>query len=743
MDADPIAASTSASASAATTSRTEFYWERTGADWHVLAYVLLAIGLSWWALRRYGPAPQGFSGRLAKTCRVAAVIVAVIMLAGPAWRTTATTAIPGRVLVAIDRSASMARTDMPGLRPRGAAASDVYKAIAALAATRNMLVDWQSVGGVAGAIEARDFTNGSPSTTGASSPLSEELLRLVDATRYDLVVLVSDGRVTEGVGLEVAANQLRGRDLPVYTLACGTDAVDPALWLSSVAVNPSAALGEIEPVLVRFSGRQLAAGPITVRMLVDGKKVSERQIESGAATGAHEAQTLEARLEAEFSKQGESLLRIEIEQGGLSDTREVRIAVAERKLQVLILDSRPRYELRYLREALRRDHTIELHAYLAEGKKWRRWTEKGPGDHLPLTSAEIRDYDAIVLGDVAADQFTSEQLDAIDTAVRKNASGLIWLLGETGATASFAKVHLGDLLPTRLPGADAIATGFLDNGIHRASRTPTAEALHLFDPGQITWDRLPDLLGAAPLGELRPAAEALMQDQDGRPLLVQRDYPPGRAVVVGIDDTWRWRRNVGDVYLTRFYGQLLRHAGAGRRHSDKLWRLSASPERAVPGETLTLTLTPQGPPPDNAPDRAVAKLLAPDGREVVVALTAVPGGGGYSASLNAPAAGTWRILAIDGPDSTLVEEGELDVVPPASEIRDPRADAKALEALARSTGGQHFTDAQLLAKALPDVRKDRLEVLPPHGLWDTAWALAVLITLLAIEWSLRRWNRLP
>jgi len=360
-----------------------------------------------------------------------------------------------------------------------------------------------------------------------------------------------------------------------------------------------------------------------------------------------------------------------------------------------------------------------------------------------LSSAELRDYDVILLGDVAPDQFTAEQLGALDAAVRHDGSGLIWLLGETGATAGFTKQRLGDLLPTRLPDAEAIARGFLDGSPHRLSRTPTAEALHLFDPGDVAWDRLPDLLGAAPLGDLRPAAEALMQDQEGIPVIVQRDYPPGRAVVVAVDDTWRWRRNVGDTYLTRFYGQLLRHASAGRRHSDKLWRLAASPGRVVPGERVTVSLTPQGPAPENPPDHAVTKLVAADGRELVVALTAVPGGGGYSASLNAPGAGTWRMLCIDGPDAKLVEEGELEVVPPASQVRDPRADVLALTALARSTGGQVFSSAAELAKALPDIRKDRMEVLPPRGLWDTGWALAALVLMLAIEWSLRRLNRLP
>ena len=135
------------------------------------------------------------------------------------------------------------------------------------------------------------------------------------------------------------------------------------------------------------------------------------------------------------------------------------------------------------------------------------------------------------------------------------------------------------------------------------------------------------------------------------------------------------------------------------RHSAKTWRLVAQPRRAVPGEVVTLNLAPIGPPPENGPERAVATLTAADGTQQVVTLTAVPGGAGFTARLPAPAIGTWRLAAIDGPNPREIEESELEVFPPASEVRDPRADRPALDALARGTGGRVFTDAKALVLA--------------------------------------------
>jgi hypothetical protein len=96
-----------------------------------------------------------------------------------------------------------------------------------------------------------------------------------------------------------------------------------------------------------------------------------------------------------------------------------------------------------------------------------------------------------------------------------------------------------------------------------------------------------------------------------------------------------------------------------------------------------------------------------------------------------------------GIDARKVDPGELRVLEPADEMRDPRLDRPALEAFAATTGGTLYSDVPTLIRALPkDLR--RSESLTVHaGLWDTWWMLLLLVGLLAIEWSLRRLARLP
>jgi len=720
--------------------RIDFHWEHVGADWHVLLYLLAALALGWWAFRRYGPAPAGWPGRIARSCRWLAIVLVVIMAAGPSWRDTSITAIPGRLLVAVDRSASMARADGPQGQPRIAITKDLASGLLALGEQRELIQEWRSVGGVGDVLDRDALVLEAPSTPGSVSPLGDELQRLADAGRCDHLILVSDGRVTTGTDLASLGELLRERAVGLSILAVGGIEVDAALWIDQLVVNRNAALNEREPVLVRLTGRALAADqPVRVRISIDGTDIDTTEAERTA--DSETTSEWSARLSAQFPHEGESILRVEASQGDLREVREVRIQVTERRLKVLILDSRPRYELRYLREALRRDQTIVLHAYLGDGRHWRRWSDLGPDDHLPLTSAEVRDYDVILLGDVGPDQFTDEQLRAVEDAVRKQGAGLIWLLGETGASSAFARHPLGELLPTRLPASDALSRGFLEQKPRRPQRTEAALAIGLFDPGDIPWHELPPLLGAAPLGELRPASEILMKDQDDAPLVVSRAYPPGVSIVVAVEDTWRWRRNVGDTYLQRFHGQLLRFASSGRRLGSHHWRLSATPRRAVPGETLTLTMTPIGPRSEGPAERVVAALVGPDGAELIVPLLAADDG--FSATVQAPSAGSWRLRVVDGVEERLVDAGELDVQPPGAELRDPRADPDGLAGLARATGGRVYIDAAALLADLPDLARDRVETLPPRGLWDTAWAFLALLILLSVEWSLRRWKRLP
>ncbi|GDY12288.1 membrane protein [Planctomycetota bacterium] len=733
-----------------------FGWERLSASWHLAVVLAVAIGLGWFGWQRYGPAPSGLAGLLAKGCRAVAIVLAVLLIAGPAWYRSESTWLPARLVVAVDQSASMARADGPG----GVTRHDLAKALAqglASADPKRLSVKWHGLGGAGDNLLDPAAL---PAPTAPESRLGSDLDRLI-SLRPDLLIVVSDGRVTSGPSLiSVAPRLVTAGDLGLYLLVCGGDHLDPEIFLDEVVANREVPVGEIEPLAVRMSVRGAGStAPVAVRVELNGRVLATTSVAAPSGDPAA-LLPLEAVLAASLDQEGPATLTVVAEFAGSTCRQDLPVVVRSRRLSVLLLDRSPRYELRYLREALLRDTAVTTHAYLAESG-WRRWGEAGP-DWLPLSEADLDRYDAVVVGDLGADSFTAAQLTALDRAVRRGGLGLVWLPGETGAIAGLAGTTAEALVPIPLPQAGAAMRGYRDQRPRRLFRSPIAERQGLLDPGEgVAWDRLDPLLGALPIGELKLVAEALALDQDGRPLVVDRPLGAGRTLLLACDDTWRWRRGVGDAFLHRYWSQLLRHAGQGRHNDTAQWRLFASPRRVQVGEPVTLHLVRRGPgvdPPAEAPvlrlvsaDRGPSETpggsstapVAASPQRSAVLVPAVAEGEGFTARLAAPAAGGWRLEIAAGLDTKTVDAGSLQVLPSQAELRDPRADRPALDGLARAAGGRVFTDPAALLAALPADPRHEHRTTTVLGLWDTWWALAALVGLLAVDWAIRRANRLP
>ena len=110
------------------------------------------------------------------------------------------------------------------------------------------------------------------------------------------------------------------------------------------------------------------------------------------------------------------------------------------------------------------------------------------------------------------------------------------------------------------------------------------------------WEGLPGFQWYAPVLRARAGVEVLAVHKDvenkfGRmPLLVTRTYGAGKALFMGTDGAWRWRRGVEDKYHYRFWGQVVRWM-AYRRNMAKgeMMRLYYSPDQPQIDGTLTLS----------------------------------------------------------------------------------------------------------------------------------------------------------
>ena len=115
---------------------------------------------------------------------------------------------------------------------------------------------------------------------------------------------------------------------------------------------------------------------------------------------------------------------------------------------------------------------------------------------------------------------------------------------------------------------------------------------------QQVWRRLPELYWHAELGPLKPAAQVLAthpsataSDSKPAPLIVSQYFGSGQVLLHAIDSTYRWRRQVGDVYFARYWVQAVRGLARGRLAASATGiELTADRRRYEPGDKIRLRL---------------------------------------------------------------------------------------------------------------------------------------------------------
>src|SRR5262249_39576257 len=134
----------------------------------------------------------------------------------------------------------------------------------------------------------------------------------------------------------------------------------------------------------------------------------------------------------------------------------VRVRVLDRPIRVALFDGYPRWEFRYLKNLLLRERSIRSSALVLSSD--RRYLQEGtdPLASIPRTKEEWQPFDVIVLGDVRAELFSTEQLAQIRELVSSKGAGLLWIAGPSATPQTWRGTPLADLLPFTV-GDDASA----------------------------------------------------------------------------------------------------------------------------------------------------------------------------------------------------------------------------------------------------------------------------------------------
>ena len=600
-----------------------FFWTPASLAASVLALAITAIlGLIAW---RRGGRRRALG--VLELVRFALVALAVLMLNQPEWVEEYRPKEKPAIVVLWDASRSMQTRDVVDPTHPTAAATTRASAVAALAdpAAWAMLKErWDVV--------IQPF---SPAQGGHGSDLYAPLAAAAEKVpNLRGVVIASDGDWNEGPPPVQAAARLRTRGVPVYALPVGSRTRLPDVEILSLDVPTFGVAGKTVriPFTLDSALPRDYSTTVTLRSS-DGDEVS-KEVRIAAMGRTSDALVWKPKGTGDFT------LKLTVPKHAdetLADNNVMTapIAIREEKLKVLVVESSPRWEYRYLRNALSRDPGVDLSCLLFHpGLSKPGGGNKDYIKQFPSGLDELSKYDVVFLGDVGLEdgQLTSEQCRLLKGLVERQASGLVFLPGMFGREFSLLETELGDLMPVVLdssqPGGWGSRTPNHFELTELGRRSLLTRLADTEEDNADVWEDLPGFQWYAPVLRAKAGADVLCVHKDasnehGRlPLLVTRTYGSGKVLFMGTDGAWRWRKGVEDKYHYRFWGQVVRWMAYQRNMAKgETMRLYYAPDQPRMNQTLALhaNVMDRGGEPLRRGEVS-ARVVAPSGKSEVVRL---------------------------------------------------------------------------------------------------------------------------
>jgi len=727
----------------------------------LIALVLIAAGIAfsvWLYRREHGPGPR--ERWLLAALRGVLLGLIALLLFEPVFGVEMTVKLRKTLLVLVDVSRSMSfPVSERGAETRMDAARKMLgdsQANAFAELQRDMKVHYfyfgEKLEPTAGEGEMLPESLRSRQPAGESTRLGAALREA--AARYSGqpiagVVVLTDGASNEGVDPLEAARDLGKEGIPVYPVGIGVAQPDDVA-VANVIVQETVFSRDTVPVRVQIDSRGYAAREAEVVLklageekaraavtLAGGTEFAELTFTPGAAGGNQYLEVSIAPLPGE---------------AGTDNNRALKaIRVIDDKIKVLYVEGKPRWEYRYLRAVLLRDHRLDVKFLLTEGDpELARASDRYIGQY-PRDPAEAFAYDLVILGDVPAGYFSTVQLERIEQLVRERGGSFLMLAGHRHAPGSYVGSAIEPLLPVK--AEEDVEQ--IDDTVHpvatRAGLDSMMACLELPESRNAElWSLVKPLYSVPRVSGAKPGAVVIAELSDSArraqpyPLISWQRYGAGKSMLVATDQLWRLRFKRGDKYHARFWGQAIQFLTLSRLLGEnKRIRIEAGKRECFTGERVEVFA--------NVLNESFAPVSAesftvfvqppdsPSGPGTPLKLQPVPDVPGlYQGLLTPQQEGVYRITA--GEESQEISNAvELRAASAQREMLQPAMQKDVLEKVAALSGGKCLAarDLPALGKTL-DAKPGTAAIRREVDLWDSWAVLVVIVGCAGAEWYGRR-----
>lgn len=620
--------------------------------------------------------------------------------------------------------------------------------------------------------------------TGETSQLGtgvEGVLRTFRGGSLNALVLFTDGVNTRGDDLPTVARSAARAAVPLYLIGVGDASEPPDLILSDLRAEDSINVNDRLVMEARVSSQ--GAGmpdsiPVVLSEMKEGKPV---EIAREMVRLDSEGKPVKVRFVHQPKEAGEKTFVIEIptqaDEADITNNRiEHRVFVAtEKRLRVLLVEGRPRYDFRYIKalferetEAVRGNKSIDVDAYLVSAHPDHPKQDRTAINRFP-TPEELRKYDVVILGDVSPKQLPRAEanLDALAKFVKEQGGGLIMLAGEHANPHSYRDTPLADIMPVICDGPTPEPAAQTIRETYRPRLTQAGQSHPLFkfatDEAESieAWNNLQPLYWSARGYRRKLSAEVLAVHPDrpaeqqagaaardeNHPLVLQQFVGAGRVLFLGFDDTWRWRLRESEPRFNQFWSQAIRACARGR-----VGRIEVRTDRKTYRRDDPIQVTvrfPDDAPPPSGPvrvtvDRSPGKFGQGEPESQTLVLTPREGTRAtYESLLTRSPEGDYS-FTLTSPDGVR-PKAEARVLPPPGELDRTQLNERDLQKAAQESRGAYFTidRADLVPSELPAGARVALDQpCEPFSMWNHWSSFLLILGLLTAEWVIRKKWRL-
>ncbi|MGD1278610.1 MAG: glutamine amidotransferase [Tepidisphaeraceae bacterium] len=605
------------------------------------------------------------------------------------------------------------------------------------------------------------------------------VLEELQGQRLAGVVVFSDGRDTPSAALPEAVAADKSFGVNIYPVPVGTDRMPQNIAVQSVDYEPIAFVDDVTDfhLSVRATGYE-PNHPITLMLMRQSTKDGQTTLvpardqdgrEISKIVTAPDDRPFDVELQYKPTAGDMPTANLAVlakpQEGELDDAdnlRPVQLAVLDDKISMLYVEGYPRWDYRYLKNAMLRDRTVKISCLLTSADPAFRQEGSDDPDRpgrtwaitaFPTTLEQLLDYDVVVLGDVDPRQFTDAQLQLISDFVSKKGGGFAMVAGPRFSPQSYRNTPIEPLLPVIITHTEAddsksaITEGF------RPVLTPAGAQSSIFrffaDEAanqEYLKNHLQELFWYCRGVMVKPGVGIVYAEHptdlgpDNRkaPILVLGRFGAGRTIFSAIDDSWRWRFYTGESIFNTYWIEQLRYLARGRKLGQRKLEFTADQDSYELGKQITLRVRLLSP-------QLIEQVSPPIGVQIVADATGQAvrrvdllrqGGASelYSASFTADQVGQFSAKLTHLTDQEMLIS--YNVQTPQLELDQPQVDAAAMSRLASDApiplaqAGQKLAAIPSAAKVIP------VEVSQP--LWNAPLALALLAGAITAEWIVRK-----